>query len=112
MPITKKQAKILGLRVVRLLEYDVTLGHPRRPKKNEPQNNIIYSLDDFELSTKVVRKTKRRKPDATFICEKTGLPLRPLYYDEKMGMVLRAIPISWRYGVPYYDYRDLPEKEK
>ena len=109
MPITKKQAKLLGLRVVRLLEYDILLGHARRPKKHEPQKNIVYSLDEFEIHTKVVSKTHKRKPDDVVF--EDGIPLRPLYYDEKVGRILRAFPISWREGVPYYDYRDAVEKE-
>jgi hypothetical protein len=106
MPITKKQAKILELRIVRLLCWDIEAGNARRPKLKEDQPNIIYSLDDFEISTKVVKPTGKRKPEDIITCEKTGLPLRPVYWDDREGKVLRAIPISWREGVPYYDYRD------
>ena len=106
MPITKKQAGLLGLRIVRLLTWDLKLGNPRRPKKGEPQPNIIYSLDELEVSTKVVAPTRKRKPEDIVTCERTGLPLRPLYYDPPTGKMLRAIPISWREGVPYYDYRE------
>jgi len=105
MPITRAQAKLLGLQVVRLLTFDLELGHPRRPKPKEPQPNIIYSLDELEISVKVVKPTDKRKPDDVFVCEKTGIPLRPVYYDEQKGQILRAVPISWREGVPYYDYR-------
>lgn len=106
MPITKKQADLLGLSIFRLLCWDVALGGPRRPKLKEKQPNIIYSLDEFEIATKVVKPTGSRKPEDIVTCEKTGIPLRPLYYDDRVGKVLRAIPISWRDGVSYYDYRD------
>jgi len=110
MPITKAQAKLLGLRIVRLLCWDIELGHPRRPKPKEKQPNVIYSLDELEISTKVVKPAGKRKPEDIVTCEKTGLPLRPLYYDAPTGKMLRAVPISWREGVPYYDYRDATTK--
>lgn len=106
MPITRKQVELLGLSVVRLLCWDIELGHPRRPKPREKQPNIIYSLDELEISTKVVKPTGKRKPEDVVICEKTGLPLRPVYWDNQKGKILRAVPINWREGVSYYAYRD------
>jgi len=112
MSITKKQAKLLQLPVVRLLCWDLELGHPRRPKPNERQPNIIYSLDDLEISTKVVKLSDKRKPEDVVTCEKTGLPLRPVYWDDQEGKILRAIPISWREGVSYYEYRDATSRAR
>jgi hypothetical protein len=105
MALTKKAAAAMGLRIVRLLEFDFSLGHPRRPKPKEPQNNIIYSLDELEVSVKVAVPNKSRKPKDVRVCEKTGLPLRPIYYDETVGKLLRAVPVSWREGVPYHEYK-------
>ena len=106
MPLTEKEARALGLPVQRLITWDFEIGNPRRLRKGEKPETLVYSLDDLEISTKVQKHTGARKPDDVIQCERTGLPLRPLYYEPEKGMVMRAVPISWRIGVPYLQWRE------
>jgi len=50
---------------------------------------------------KVQQKNDDPLPPEAIVCERSGLPLRPLYLDRKTGIAKRAIPISWTEGVDY-----------
>jgi hypothetical protein len=109
MPLTEKEARALGLPVRRLITWDIENGCARRLQKGESPDSLVYSLDGLEISTKVQKHTGARKPVDVIQCERTGLPLRPLYYEPDRGMVMRAVPISWRVGVPYLQWREAIE---
>lgn len=109
MPLTEKEARALGLPVRRLITWDIANGNARRLKKGEAPETLVYSLDGLEISIKVQKHTGARKPEDVIQCARTGLPLRPLYYEPKKGMVMRAVPISWRVGVPYLQWRETVE---
>jgi len=109
MPITREEAGELGLEIYPLISWCFDLGNPRRLKPDEDTENLVYGLDDFQVSTKVYRRTKETTPPDVLTCEQTGLPLRPLYINLKDGIVKRTIPISWNEGVDYYEWKSLKE---
>ena len=111
MPVlSRKEAKELGLELHRLLTWDGELGNPRRLQVGEVVVNLVYSLDEFQLSTKVHKRTLDNVPPETLTCGEIGLPLRPMYVDLNDGRTKRAIPISWNEGVDYVEWKSRKEK--
>ncbi len=111
MTVSRKEAEELGLEVHRLLTWDFDLGNPRRLKVGEVAQQLLYSLDDLQLSTRVYKRTLDSVPPDTLTCAQTGLPLRPLYINAKDGIVKRVVPISWNEGVDYLDWQAAQESE-
>jgi len=105
--MTRKEAERLGLPLVYLLTFDLELARPRRLKEGEIPMNLLYSLDELEVGTKVLKRDPMLAvPPDTVTCETSGLPLRPLHIDLlDTGSILRAVPISWNEGVDYYKWK-------
>lgn len=109
--MNRKEAEQLGLPLVQLLTFDTKLARPRRLKVGEVPQNLLYSMDELELGTKVFKRDPMLAvPPETFPCPNTGLPLRPLHIDTaETGSILRAIPISWNEGVDYLKWKAISE---
>jgi hypothetical protein len=103
--MTRQDADRLGLKVYRLL----TLGSDarlRRLPEEQANTNVVYGLDGTQFMHRIVRG------DAVpleVMQHSTGVPIRPLYINEA-GLVKRAVPLDWDWGVDYIAVRDLRAK--
>jgi len=110
--LSRKEADVLQLEVHCLLYWDLSAGHPCRLKVDAQTENLLYSLDGLEFSTKVFKRTPDNVPPDVFHCPVTGYPLRPLYIDLSDGVIKRAVPISWNEGVDYQKWRTIKEASR
>lgn len=74
--------------------------------KTEEPTNLLYGLDNIEFPKVHTRNDFDEVPPDILVCERTGLPLRPLYFDHTTGIAKRAVPISWKEGVDYAEWRE------
>jgi hypothetical protein len=106
--LTAQDAALLGLQVHALLCWDLQRSVSVRIRPETVVTHLVYGLDDFQGVTLVKVDPTTEPPEVT-LCKSgqgySGVPIRPLYWDVAKGMSRRAIPLDWRSGISYDDWR-------